>query len=546
MEDTGKIPITVGIIGSPDIVVTHKHRIQIEDLFRDLASAYPHSPFCLFSTLTSDVDRFTANLFMNLKASNEKYKEKFELFIPLTLDDRRFDDTDKEARELLKKAKRKFYILSDDKKSDQSHLNYDLLKFVADNSLILIALWDGSDEKGGISDIINYKRFGDENDVAKSTFEYEGNVFIMPCDRVNGEISGIAKNSEINLSLIQVLEDSTIRQALDKIEEINTDSLKIDNDTLIKSQNNLIGNREELLDSQKSILNIYSVLDILSLHYHKRYNSTIIWLFITGLFIIMSFGIYTNLWLNEITLTIAIALILLAGVIYFYSQVTKDLTKYIYNRTLAEALRIQFYWNVAGINSNVSDHILRIHRKEFVWIEHILSSVYGTTYNNSPITNAIVNDLTINWVKRQADFFDSSIKKMTQKMAEYQMISNFSFIAAAALLLSIFFLDKFYIQNNWMNYLQVIIGTLLGIFALIRGYIQIKGYSQLLNQYELMNVLYQKAETKINKIITTSAETQIKLEYLKELFFIIGKESLIENGTWYLILKEKEPGIEGI
>jgi hypothetical protein len=41
-------------------------------------------------------------------------------------------------------------------------------------------------------------------------------------------------------------------------------------------------------------------------------------------------------------------------------------------------------------------------------------------------------------------------------------------------------------------------------------------------------------------------ETNEQHAYLKELFFIIGQEALIENGNWYLILKEKEPGIEGI
>jgi hypothetical protein len=245
-------------------------------------------------------------------------------------------------------------------------------------------------------------------------------------------------------------------------------------------------------------------------------------------------------------LAIAILFISLAGIIYYYSRITNHHPKYIYNRTLAEALRIQFYWNIAGINKKVSDYILRIYRKEFVWIEHILSSVYGTTYNNSQITDKTVNKLAINWVKRQADFFDYSIQKMTQKIAMYQTISNISFIAAAVLLLSIFFLDKFYIRNNLMNYLQVIIGTLLGIFALIRGYIQIKGYSQLLNQYELMKILYRKAETKINNLALDSPESGSHLAYLQELFFIIGKESLIENGTWHLILKDKEPGIEGI
>jgi hypothetical protein len=540
MHGTEKIPITVGIVGHHDSIITQEHKLKIEQLFKGLTLKYPNSPIYLFSSIANGTDRSVARIFIDLKYNNEEFKEKFELIIPLAEDENTFDKTDVEVNHLLENAKRKFYIPSSDEN--------ETTKFVADSSLIFIALWDGlNKEMGGIYDVINYKIYGDDKDVAKSTFEYNGTVFIMSCDRFStaGKISDNSKNN-FTLSLEQILEDTSIRQTLDKIEEINSDSLKISPDYLKLSQIKLTENPEVLSEPEKSILNIYSILDILSLYYHKRYNKTVIWLFVTGLFIVMSFGIYTNLWLNKITLTIAISLILIAGLIYYYSTITKHHTKYIYNRTLAEALRIQFYWNRVGINNKVSDYILRIHRKEFVWIEHILSIVYGITYKTRPITSAAINDLKVNWVKSQADFFATSIKKMTQKMAEYQLISNISFIAAAALLFSIFFFEKFYSINNRMEFLQVAIGSLLGVFALIRGYIQIKGYSQLLNQYELMNVLFQKAETKINHVISTSPESEKQFEYLKELLFIIGKESLIENGTWYLILKDKEPGIEGI
>jgi cation transport ATPase len=154
--------------------------------------------------------------------------------------------------------------------------------------------------------------------------------------------------------------------------------------------------------------------------------------------------------------------------------------------------------------------------------------------------------LTTNWIKNQADFFESSIRKMTHKLTQYHVISNLSFIIAFGLLLSIFFLENFYVRNHYMEYLQVVIGTLLSIFALIRAFIQIKGYDQLLNQYDLMNVLYQKAEAKLTQVSSTIQKTDEQHVYFKELFFIIGQEALIENGNWYLILKEKEPGIEGI
>jgi hypothetical protein len=549
MSRSEKIPITVGIMGHNDAIITPEHQLRIEQLFKDLALRYPNSPIYLFSSITKGAGRFVAKIFLDLKFNNEELKERLELIIPMTKGvDNSFIETDREFSDLQKKAKKVIYISPDDNNSERFHSEFETMKFIADSSLIFIALWNGQNTGiRGISDVINYKITGDDKDIAKSTFEYDGTVFIMHCTRNSHavKLEDISKN-HINLSLKQVLEDNSIRHTLDKIEEINSDFTKFAHNVQPRSQSYLITNHEELTEQQRTILDIYSIFDLLSLHYHKKYNNTVIWLFIIGLFIITSFGIYTNVWLNKVMLTIAIMLIALAGGIYYYSSITKHHTKYIYNRTLAEALRIQFFWNIAGINHKVSDSILRIHRKEFIWIEHILSSVYSITYDNATITSNAVNELTVNWVKKQADYFDISIQKMTQKMAKYKIISNIAFIVAFAFLFSIFLLEKIYIENNWMNYLQVVIGTLLGVFALIRAYIQIKGYSQLLNQYELMKVLYRKAETKIYHIMSSPLDSDSRLKYLKELFFIIGTESLIENGTWYLILKDKEPGIEGI
>jgi hypothetical protein len=555
MEMTGleKIPITVGVVGHLDAITTEEHKVLVELLFKDLAETYPNSPVYLFSSVAEGADRFVANIFLDLKRNHEDYKERFELIIPLPFEEEEYkkdfnENSDKEFDELLKQAKRKFYIGSNGRKIDRDQLYLETGKFVADSSLILLAIWDGQEgKKGGTANIVKYKRTGDDSNIAKSTFEYGGSVFILPSNRSTnaGQISAGLKQ-DIELSLETVLKDSSIKEALEKIEEINADSLNLSRKTQTRSQSFLITDPEKLDASQKSILNTYSILDVLSLRFHKKYMQTVIWLFVTGFFLVVSLAIYTNLWLNKSVLAIAVLLIVLAGIIYHFSRITRDHSKYLYNRTLAEALRIQFYWNIAGINHKVSDYILRIHRKELIWIEHILSSIYGITYHQKSFTSAAIDDLTANWVKNQADFFESSIRRMTQKLAQYHLISNISFIAAFILLLSIFFLEHYYVLNNYMNYLQVVIGTLLSIFALIRAFIQIKGYDQLLNQYELMNVLYQKAETKINNICSSLQKSDEQHTYLKELFFIIGKEALIENGNWYLILKEKEPGIEGI
>ena len=286
-------------------------------------------------------------------------------------------------------------------------------------------------------------------------------------------------------------------------------------------------------------------MDLLSLKFRKRDTIITICLFFLGLFLILSLESYANIIFNRWIISVSLGLIAVATLVYFYSRSTHSHQKYLYNRTLAEALRIQFYWNIAGINKNVSDFILRIHRKEFTWVKHILSAVYGISYNDKEIDTETISDLIENWIKNQASFFRLAIIKMARRIRIYHRISNVAFVLAFGTLISILFAGEYYEKHDLLDLLLVIIGTLLGLFALIKGYIQMKGYEPLVNQYELMHVIYQRAEARIIDVNGHDSDISDKNEYLKELFFVIGKEALIENGNWYLIFKEKEPEIEG-
>jgi len=553
MLKSDRIPITVGVVGHLDVITTDEQKSQIEDLFRDLAERYPNSPVYLFSSIAEGADRYVANIFLDLKRKNEEYKERFELIVPMPFEKEEYkndfsDASDREFDELLKQAKRSFPVGYDSKEIDRPQQYLKTGKLVADSSLVLIALWDGeAGKKGGTADIVKHKITGDDDTVAESTFEYDGTVFILPSKRAQSsyKVSGNLENKD-SLSLDHILKDPVLRDALERIEEINSDSLAISQPEIEKSQSYLFNKPQKLSTHQKSILNWYSMMDLLSQHFRKRDIFITICLFVLGIFLILTLEIYSNILLKRWVLGIATLFIVAATLVYFYSKSTKNHKKYLYNRTLAEALRIQFYWNIAGINKNVSDYILRIYRKEFTWVKHILSAVYGITYKNRSISSETINDLTDNWVKNQADFFESAIKKMRTQINFYHNISNISYAIAFVLLGSILFLGKFYETNNYLNWLLIIIGTLLGVFALIKAYIQMKGYEPLVNQYELMQVIYEKAESKIKEVNNLQMDITEKQSYLQELFFVIGKEALIENGNWYLIFKEKEPEIEGI
>ena len=551
MTESERIPITVGVIGHIDLITNERHVLQIKKFFLDLASEYPNSPVCLFSSLAEGADRLVATIFLDLKQHHEKFREKFELMVPTPFNNEEykkdFDDSSKQEFENLRRlAKRCFCTGYENKQQDRPESYLKAGKFVADSSIILIALWDGQQgKKGGTADIVRHKITGDNDNVAESTFEYDGTVFVIPSARA-GTSSRSPEESKVPFSLDLVLKNPAIKKTLGKIEELNSLYIKIPESKFEKSANNLFNAPEKLDLPQRSLLKWYSVLDVYSQYFRRKDIAITLWLFMIGFFMITALEVYSNLFLSNIMLGIVMFFALAASIIYLYAKTTDNHKKYLYYRTLAEALRIQFYWNIAGINKNVSDYILRIHRKDFTWIKYIMSAVYGVSFNNRQINSESINDLIVNWIEDQSLFFRLSVNRMSSKLRRFNMLANTSFVLGFALLVSIFIFGDYYKSNSILNILLVITGMLVGLFALIKGYIKMKGYEQLLNQYDLMNVIYSRAESKAIETETYNLDIDMKNSYLRELFFVVGKEALIENGNWYLIFKEREPEIRGI
>jgi hypothetical protein len=547
------IPITVGVVGHLDVVPSEKHEQHISSLFRNLALKYPNSPIYLFSSVAEGADRFVARIFLEIKYSAREFENRFELIIPMPFPKEEYKkdfntESAREFEDFVSKAKDIFSIGSEEFSGDRPQQYLKAGKFVSDSSIILLALWDGTrGKKGGTSDIVRHKIAGDDENVNESTFEYDGTVFVIPSRRAvsKGIIDPELLNSP-DLSLDLVLKDPAIKEALERIESINSLECFEDEERFNRSRKMLFKLHEKLNERQTLLMNWYSLFDVQSMKFRTRDIFINILLFFFGFFFLVSLEVYSNLDQSVFILALAMIFIIVATIVYWYSRLTSNHIKYLINRTLAEALRIQFYWNIAGIGKNVSDFFLRIHRKDFTWVKHLLSAIYGITYCNKPISSDTVTELIENWIRDQSDFFRASVSRMSKHVSFYSRISNISFFIAIGLLISILFSGSFYKNNELLDDLLVTIGTFLGIFALIKAYLEMKGYNQLMNQYELMKVIYDRAESKIEETNSYGLSEDEKNAYMKELFFVIGKEALIENGNWYQIFKEKEPELEGI
>lgn len=543
-----KIPITVGIIGHLDAVITEQHYQKIKDFFDDLDELYPASPVCLFSQLAPGADSEIANLFFDIK---DKTARDYYLIapIPFKIKDYQSSFSEQEQKNfetLLSKSKRYFVLQHADKNAYE--LNRDDLyrlggKFVADSSMILIAICEQEEyiKKGGTADIVHYKQEGlFKGELQQRIYDKKTSVVLLECNR----LSKPEKQQVIlsgNRLYNTIKSDDGIIKCLQKIEQTNKVSKKINKDVLQHASDNLFSDADKLTAPNLTLRNYYSLADTLAVKNQKKYNATIKTLFTLGLVFIVLLEFYQH---NDPVLRFLVLLALVAGFIAFFlfllSRKWQNHIKFLENRCIAEVLRIQFFWNLGNVKKLVTNDILLIYKSEFIWLKHFLQGINGVTYQQEKgFINAEI--LKQCWLNSELNYFQKKIKSIKRTKHLLQYASVILFIIAFIFMVSLFFFKS----ENTVHKATIVSRIALGMFALISAYIEIKGFRQTITQYSLMKSVYELTINKINETENEGSDEAEMNSKIGTLFYLAGKEALIENENWYLIFKTKEPKVQG-
>jgi VIT1/CCC1 family predicted Fe2+/Mn2+ transporter len=534
-----KIPITVGIVGHRDADFTDAHKKVIVDLLASINEKFPNSPVVLFSQLAEGIDTDVASLFLEHKRKED------QLFLPMSMNDGAFKATFTNQQhaitfDLLKAQANKVIPLNDATLSDDELFRVGA-KFVADSSMILIVVWDGktNNAMGGSAETYTYKVNGYYGKEINNFFNEKSAALSLICNRGNDRTNEIKLPEDGLAELTKA--DPGILKALQKIEQINVAALKITEEEKNTAASYLMDGYENCSDANKDLISFYAQIDVLAMKKQKKYFLELNNLFILGFLILSIFEFYKHLNTTYVYLSITLSLILLAAGIRMISKSSNNHIRFLEYRVLAEALRIQFFWKLGNIESNVTDYILRIYQNDYDWIKLIINSLSGVA-KTAPSANDN-NDLLANyWVNNQLSYFSRKIADSVKTIKTLNLVSN------AALFISIFILTCMlvfheYLHGNHLLHLAIVVsGILLGLFALCRTYLEKKGFHQIESQYRMMKRIYEVASEKAKAMQNTPVDPMV----LKKLYDQTGKEALIENGNWYAVFKDKEPVMEGI
>ncbi len=429
--------------------------------------------------------------------------------------------------------------------------------YISRNTSLLIALWDGVhvNRIGGTSHVVRMKLFGSDADVDGPLPSLEISTPGPVCHiltprksstiKSNFEIRVLERADVENEILSSTLEkDLSISEAIKRQGQYNADWLRLNPKLGPKAQSgaqNFLPTPPATAD-EEFLREHYGIADTLASYFQKK-SVKFVRCYFTLLLaagVVLEGGYYyypmegTVKEIDPFEVTYALLMLILMG-LYWFSKKKDYHNRYHEYRSMAEALRVQLFWRLAGIKDSVADHYMAHQVGDLGWVCKALSAIHLPLFPPQASDFAALRE---HWVKDQLDFFKKSVKKNAKK-------SNFWNSAGfAALIVSLFWVVLRIPSHKLYAYytpesMQIPLAILYVFFAgtsviafVFFGYDHFRGFSENAKRQLAMIPLCEMAMRVLSMPISEDSARQVVLQ--------LGREALAENGYWLVMHHQQE------
>lgn len=585
------LPLVIGVTGHRDLREEDRQELEarVLEVFQTLQARYPHTPLAVLSPLAEGADRLIARvavahgirLIAPLPLDCDDYETDFHSA-----------SSRKEFRELLRQADPWFSLPTDRALSrDESYAQVGA--YIASRCQIMLAFWDGTDNgrEGGTAQIVKFKlegvprKFVPENSLLD--LPETGPVYHLITPRVGHAIP------ERKLSLVEKYpgpgsDESAKRVPFERIFE-HMDSFNRDAVTLgpllagkrAQSISYVLG---EDLPAQQPVpppldLVRYAVADTLAQHFQRKTHQALKALIVLVFILASLFQAHVFLrnrykitehdvpsvlgslfsgraaatqsnrvpkpwYMIPITIinipdrvyltwldVIYFALLIVAIVLFRRALGANYQNKYLDYRAIAEGLRVQYFWRLAGLGDCVADHYLRKQKGDLDWIRNAVrigDLVNGVVpRDGSQSSSERLSLVRDRWVLDQERFFTRRASLAVARSRWVKRIGNWSYYVGLA-----FLIIRAFAPPDHLLIIALVLA--LAMVLLINLYAKVTAFSEHAKQYRRMSTLFAHASEQLKRLMA-SGDVDQAIELLREL----GKESLAENGDWVLMHRER-------
>ncbi len=468
---SGLLPLVIGVVGrarSCDNQTAIAKRLN-NVLQTEVTLRYPHTPLILISSVTDRVNRAILD---------SAIESGIELIVPLPEPTSSFDS---EHIEWIERNAVRWFTVPALSSFGDEHADGDVTRrsqralteaYIARYSDILIALQhddeDLSDHQVNIAHIIEFKLNGRLDQDAASGNNLEARLEKMT------EPFWLRRNAlyppdtgpvyQIFISTEAVAEPKLLlpeefdgdhqlgrsfysRMQL-HVEKMNVHALAVSGDPtqakyVEESREWLLKDDEARALSRglQEMRRCYHNADCLAMHFQSRTARTLRNLCILAFLAAGSFIAYAHLLVHEAApwpLALYFLAVAVAFRYYVNAQRLDYQNKYQDYRAIAEGLRVQFFWRLAGLDSSAAEYYLLKQTSELDWIRNVIRACALRTEPASKENMPLVLE---RWIKNQERFFSEKAPANRKELIIYRYIGE-GFLLIS-LLLAIYVLMEF-------------------------------------------------------------------------------------------------------
>lgn len=332
-----------------------------------------------------------------------------------------------------------------------------------------------------------------------------------------------------------------------------------------KSGDELLAKHEqsELPGDAGRVFARYAIADVLAKHYRSTRRGATLQLFSLAVALGLVYELYAHWLMAFEPYKPAIALypvvFLVAWVVYRRATKRRVQQKHLDYRALAEGMRVQLFWRIAGIDDDVTAHYLRQQRSEIDWICFAIRSwcmhaeagditTFPRQAQAESVSKAALDTVRLRWVNREASYFGQSNRTRHDVLALHEFAAELFLLLgiSVSVWLTIGYLfpsggahetaraghgiwDKLWEEKSIM-----IMGLAPVIAAATAGYAHKMAYSAEAKQFQRMTDVFMLAANRLCHLMKSG-----DYEDARALIADLGYEALAENASWVLLHRER-------
>ncbi len=583
----GPLPLLIGVTGHrnlrPDDMPALEH--EVRKLFEGLQKRFPHTPLTLLSPLAEGADRLVARVAVAMDV-------RLEVLLPMPLAEYLTDFASEASRiefeRLHARAEQSIELPLAENSSIEEicqpgparNRQYDAVgEYIARHSQILIALWDGapSEKVGGTANVV-HRRLTDLPRAASTLLHppdpvHSGPVYHIVTPRQGKDLPH-APFTQQNLFPIGLIGErvpgATYECLFAQLEDFNRDVAALTpalGSAIESSKTRLL---PQDVSSPLSLglhltRDCFAAADALAVHFQKWLRRSAMCVFLLVFAAVAVFEVLAQLFKDQpigrfkdaemLGLLIYPVILAMAYAVFYWATKRRDFANRFQDyRGLAEGLRVQFFWRLAGLTTAVEDNYLRKHRDELDWIRTALricwslqgGELSGACRSSDPESSDHRLDLVrAHWLDDQYAFFKRRSEREHQRKERMELLVRTGLIvglAGSVVVGGVFLMHSPQAVLQWVEHghgrkglVMLVISLSMFGAAILHGYAETQSITTVARQYRVMEWLFKAARERLNELTGSDK----RLADAQRLFELLGQESLAENADWILIHRDR-------